>query len=188
MPWAMRILRQLYSFLEVALEEDGHEPFLFPIAIPEENLALEAEHAGFTPEVFWITEAGSQKLERKLALRPTGETQIYPMYSLWIRSYNDLPYKGYQSRITVFRNEMTSRPFLRGREFMFFESHDVFASHDDAMGQITKDMEVMEKIVRGIFFVPFIFFRRPQWDKFKGAVDTYASDTLNPDGRRNQYL
>ncbi len=186
LPWALRIARTLYQYFEEAVEADGHEPMLMPTVIPEENLLKEAEHAGFMPDVFWVTHAGGEKLERRLALRPTGETQIYPMYSLWIRSYQDLPFKRYQSRITVFRNEMATRPFLRGREFLFFETHDVFATHDDAVRQIESDMRMMEAVVRNKLFIPFIFFRRPQWDKFKGADLTFASDTLNPDGRRSQ--
>ena len=31
-----------------------------------------------------------------------------------------------------------------------------------------------------------MFFRRPQWDKFAGAEDTFAADTLMPDGRALQ--
>ncbi|MHA2103081.1 MAG: aminoacyl--tRNA ligase-related protein, partial [Candidatus Hodarchaeales archaeon] len=186
LPNGYRLTRTIYEYLEKEFELDDHEPMLFPIVTLEENLKKEEEHAGFTPEVYWITEAGSEKLERRLALRPTGETQIYPMYSLWVRSYNDLPLKRYQSRITVYRNEMNTRPFFRGREFMFMESHDVFVDHKGAMEQIYKDMEIMDKAIWEKLFIPFIFFRRPQWDKFKGADDTYASDTLNPDGRRNQ--
>ena len=185
-PWAMRILRKIYEMLEEDVETTGHEPMLFPAVIPESNLMKEKEHAGFAPDVFWITHAGGAKLEERVALRPTGETQIYPMYSLWIRSYNDLPFKGYQSRITVFRNEKTTRPFLRGREFMFFESHDVFREHEEALAQIREDMKTMENVVKKRLKIPFIFFRRPQWDKFMGADDTYASDSLLPDGRRNQ--
>ncbi len=186
LPWAMKIARRIYSYFEDEVELDGHEPILLPTVIPEENLKKEAEHAGFVPEVFWVTEAGSEKMERRLALRPTGETQIYQMYNLWVRSYSDLPFKRYQSRITVFRNEMTTRPFLRGREFMFFETHDVFATHEDAMAQIRKDMGMMDNVVRNKLMIPFVFFQRPQWDKFKGADNTFASDALNPDGRRVQ--
>ncbi len=185
-PWAYKILRKIYELIEKEVEKDGHEPLLFPTLIPEENLQKEKEHAGFTPEVFWVTEAGDQKLDRKLALRPTGETEFYPMYSLWVKSYNDLPLKCYQSRMTVFRNEMTTRPFLRGREFLFFETHDVFSTHESALEQIKKDMKTMERVVWDKLRIPFIFFRRPQWDKFKGADDTYASDSLLPDGRRTQ--
>lgn len=186
MPWAFKILRKIYEYLEYEVENDGHEPFLFPTVIKKENLEKEAEHAGFAPDVFWVTEAGTKKLEEPVALRPTGETQIYPMYNLWIRSYSQLPYKRYQSRITTFRNEMTTRPFLRGREFMFFETHNVYASHDDAMKQIESDMNIMKRVYWDKLKIPHIFFIRPQWDKFRGADDTYVSDTLMPDGRRNQ--
>ena len=186
MPWATRIARSIYEYFEESVEADGHEPMLLPTVIPEESLKKEQEHAGFVPEVFWVTEAGTQKLERKFALRPTGETQIYPMYSLWIRSHNDLPFKRYQSRITVFRNEMQTRPFLRGREFMFFETHDVFETHGNAMSQIEKDMEIMTEVVQNQLLIPFVSLKRPQWDKFLGADNTFASDTLNPDGRRTQ--
>lgn len=180
------IARKIYELLENTVELDGHEPLLFPSVIPEENLMKEKEHAGFTPEVFWITHAGDQELERKIALRPTGETAIYPMYSLWIRSYQDLPFKKYQSRITVFRNEMATRPFLRGREFLFFETHDVFEKHSDALKQIKKDMQIMNNVIWNKLKIPFIFLKRPKWDAFKGANATYVSDTLLPDGRRNQ--
>jgi len=185
-PWAFKILRGIYDLLDKEIEADGHQPLLFPTVIPEENLMKEKEHAGFAPNVFWITQAGEEKLERRLALRPTGETAFYPMYSLWIRSYKDLPFKMFQSRITVFRNEATTRPFLRGREFMFYETHDVFATHKEALDQINTDMNIMKKVAYDTLKIPFIFFRRPKWDKFLGANDTYASDTLMPDGRRNQ--
>jgi len=185
-PWVMHMLRRIYDYLEEEVEADGHEPMLFPTVILEDNLLEEKEHAGFMPDVFWITKAGSETLEKPIALRPTGETLIYPSYALWVRSISDLPLKGYQSRITVFRNEKATRPFLRGREFMFFETHDVFRNHKGALKQIKTDMKIMDKVVWRKLKVPFIFFRRPQWDKFMGADDTYASDTLNPDGRRNQ--
>lgn len=185
-PWAFRILRRIYELLESEVELDGHEPFLFPTLIPKENLMKEKEHAGFTPDVLWVTKAGEENLDEPLALRPTGETQIYPIYSLWVRSHNDLPLKGYQSRITVFRNEKTTRPFIRGREFMFFETHDVFATHEESMDQIMKDKATMEKVVRDKLCLPFLFLKRPQWDKFKGADDTYVSDTIMPNGKRIQ--
>ncbi len=185
-PLAFRIIRKIYDAFDQEIEKDGHHPFLFPTVIHEENLRKEKEHSGFIPEVFWVTEAGQQKLEEKIALRPTGETAIYPMYALWIRSYKDLPYKGYQSRITVFRNEMVTRPFIRGREFCFYETHDVFSDHEGVLNQIQKDMEIMKKIIWEKLKIPFLFFKRPEWDHFLGANATYVSDTLLPDGKRLQ--
>ena len=38
-----------------------------------------------------MTEAGGEKLEERLALRPTSETIIGHMYAKWIQSYRDLP-------------------------------------------------------------------------------------------------
>ena len=142
-PWGFFMLRKIYEYLEKEVEAQKHLPFLFPTVVKEENLTKEKEHAGFTPNVFWVSEAGDKKIEERFALRPTGEAQIYPVYSLWFRSYNDLPFKGYQSRISAFRNEMTTRPFLRGREFMFFETHDVFNTHEESLKQIKDDLKKM---------------------------------------------
>lgn len=185
-PWGFLIIRKIYEYLEKEIEEQGHLPFLFPIAVKEESLKKEKEHAGFTPEVFWVSEAGSKKIEERFALRPTGEAQIYPMYSLWFRSHKELPFLGYQSRLSVFRNEMTTRPFLRGREFLFFESHDVFNTHNEALKQIEKDLEICEKVIYKKIKIPFYYFKRPEWDRFKGADSTFTPDTLMPDGKRNQ--
>ncbi|HQT44986.1 MAG TPA: His/Gly/Thr/Pro-type tRNA ligase C-terminal domain-containing protein, partial [Candidatus Micrarchaeota archaeon] len=46
-----------------------------------------------------------------------------------------------------------------------------------------EDMEMARLAITGKFCVPFLFFRRPQWDKFPGADDTFAADTLMPDGK-----
>ncbi len=182
-PWAMRIIRQIYRIFEEELEKTGHEPVLFPLVIPEEYLEREREHVeGFKPEVFWVTEAGGEKLDRRLALRPTSETAFYSMYSLWVQSWRDLPLKLYQS-VSVYRYEKATRPFIRGREFLWIEAHCAFATREEALKQIREDMENTRKVVWDKLAIPFLFLRRPPWDKFAGAEDTYAADTLLPDGR-----
>lgn len=185
-PWGYFIIKKIYEYLEQEVDKQGHKQFLFPIAVKEENLKKEKEHAGFTPNVFWVSEAGSTKLEERFALRPTGEAQIYPLYSIWLRSYKDLPFLGYQSRISVFRNEMTTRPFIRGREFLFFETHDVFYTHQEALQQIDKDLETCRKVIYDKIKIPFLYFKRPQWDKFKGADNTFTPETIMPDGKKIQ--
>ena len=185
-PWGFFIIRKIYEYLEEEVERKGHLPFLFPVSVKEKNLTKEKEHAGFTPDVFWVNEAGDKKIEEKFALRPTGEAQIYPLYALWFRSHKDLPFKGYQSRISVFRNEMTTRPFLRGREFPFFEAHNVFTSRREVEAQIKEDLEICKKVIYDKIKIPFLYFKRPYWDKFLGADFTYTPDTIMPDGKRNQ--
>ncbi len=185
-PWGFAIIKKIYEYFEKEIEKNGHQAYLFPVAVKEDNLKKEKEHAGFTPNVFWVSEAGNKKIEERFALRPTGEAQIYPLYSLWFRSHKDLPFKGYQSRISVFRNEMTTRPFLRGKEFLFLETHDVFNEHEEASKQIEDDLKIFKKVVGDKIKLPFLYFKRPSWDKFKGANNSYTPDTLMPDGKRNQ--
>ncbi|TFG22143.1 MAG: proline--tRNA ligase [Promethearchaeota archaeon] len=184
-PWATISIRKMYRKYEELLEKNGHLPLTMPSLIPESNLMLEATHVeGFAPEVFWITEAGSSgPLSERLALRPTSETALYPMYSIWIRSYKDLPFKRYQScQVWRYEGKMT-RPFFRGREFHWIEAHDVFATEDDAMAQVHEDMKMTYQMLQDEFCIPIIFFERPQWDKFAGAINTYAADALMGSGK-----
>ncbi len=183
-PWSVLAMEKMYSYLENSLKRKGHNPHFFPTLIPEENFTKEAGHVkGFTPEVFWVTQGGNKKFEEKLALRPTSETGFYQMFNLWIRSYKDLPYKTYQ-RANVFRYETkATRPFLRSREFHWIETHCAFASQEDAFNQVKEDMDTTKEVLHDIFGLPFIFFERPEWDKFPGAERTFAADVLNPDGK-----
>ncbi|MEW6329695.1 MAG: proline--tRNA ligase [Candidatus Micrarchaeota archaeon] len=184
MPWAVSSIKKMYEAYERALEARGHRPVWFPALIPEANLKKEAEHVqGFIPEVFWVTGAGDEKFEERLALRPTSETAMYPMYSLWIQGLKDLPLKLYHSS-QVWRHETkATRPFIRSREFYWIETHNAFATREGAMGQVREDAEMAEEVVHQQFGIPFLFFERPQWDKFPGADSTYAADTLMPDGK-----
>lgn len=184
-PWSLMSMNNMFDILEEVLQRKDHLPMLFPTVIPESNLTKEAQHVeGFVPQVFWIQEIGDgNKLEERLALRPTSETAIYPMYSLWIRSWRDLPLKRYQ-RCSVFRSEVKStRPFLRGREFLWIESHNVYATHDEVKAQIMEDLETTKEVITEDFGIPVMVFRRTQWDKFPGGLNTYAADTLMPDGK-----
>ncbi len=168
---------------EKELENHGHKRSIFPSVIPESFLHKEKEHVeSFEAEVFWITHGSKTPLEEKLALRPTSETAMYSMYAIWIRSWRDLPLKLYQS-CQVWRYETkATRPFLRDREFHWIEAHDVFATKEEAEKQVLEDMKITENVLHGKFGVPFIFFKRPEWDKFGGAVYTFAADALMPDG------
>ena len=181
-PWLMRMAKELYSAWEAELDRRGHSPTLFPVVIPEDNFEKEKDHVeGFSPQAFWVTEAGEGSLEKRLALRPTSEAAFYSMYPLWIRSHTDLPLKLYQS-CAVYRYETkATKPLIRGREFLWIEAHDVFRSEEDALDQVSQDIEATREVLWEKLGVPVIFLRRPAFDKFAGAVDTYAADALMPD-------
>lgn len=180
-PWGAMTIENMYDLYETEMRKNGHKPSFFPLVIPEGNFKKEASHVkGFTPSVFWLEQI---KGEEKLALRPTSETSMYQMYSLWIRSWRDLPLKIYQ-RANVFRLETkATRPLIRAREFYWIEGHDCFASKEEAEAQVQEDIKMTETIMHHKFGVPFLPMKRPEWDKFPGAEYTIGSDVLMPDGK-----
>lgn len=180
-PWAAMTMENMFEHLERELQKNGHRPTFMPCVIPKENLMKESEHVqGFTPEVFWIKNSGDSK---ELALRPTSETLYTPMFKLWIRSHRDLPLKLYQ-RGSVFRLDTKStRPLIRGREFIWIECHDAFETKEQAEAQVQEDIQVTEKVMHQIYGVPFFPMKRPEWDKFAGAEYTVGSDCFMPDGK-----
>ena len=182
-PNIMFIIRRVYQILEDFLIKKNHRPALFPLVIPISNFRKESQHIkGFEEEVFKINEAGGEKLEEELFLRPTSETAIYPMFALWIRSYKDLPMKIFQS-VAVYRHETkATRPLLRGREFLWIESHCVFPDEKGARKQVEDDLEITKRTFHELG-LPFLMVERESYDRFYGAVDSYAFDTLLPDGR-----
>jgi prolyl-tRNA synthetase len=183
----MRIIKRMQRHIEDLLEADNHEPTLFPILIPDTLLQKEEDHiAGFADEVYWVTHAGSNPLERKLALRPTSETCMYPMFALWMRTYADLPIKVHQS-VTVYRCETKqTRPLIRSREIYWNEGHTAFATRQEALENLETIKEIYLNLISGLLCIPVTVNQRPQWDKFPGAEYTIAFDALMPDGKTLQ--
>ncbi|VVB53686.1 Proline--tRNA ligase [uncultured archaeon] len=185
--WGLYIIRQAQQYLERRLEEDGHEPVLFPVLIPEDVLGKESEHiAGFENEVFWVTHAGATPLERKLALRPTSETSMYNLFSLWVRTHGDLPIKIHQSCAVYRYDTKHTRPLIRGREFLWNEGHTAFATRKEALENIETIIGIYGKLIGDLLCLPYQVNKRPDWDKFPGAEYTIAFETLMPDGKTLQ--
>ena len=187
MPYGFKIRKNGLQILRDRLDATGHEEALFPLLIPETSLQKEAAHVkSFEAECFWITRGGLNPLDVKLALRPTSETVIGPMLRLWIRSHADLPIKLYQV-VNVFRYETkTTRPLIRVREVSSFkEAHTAHATFEESKAQIKEATEVYRKFFDELC-VPYCISRRPEWDKFAGALYSDGFDTVLPDGRSLQ--
>ncbi len=179
-PYGYKIVLGILRMLEGLLEEEEFEPIWFPILIPCEIFSKESKHIkGFEEEVFWVLE-GDQK---RLILRPTSETEMYYMYSLWIQSYQDLPIKYFMTN-TVYRYETkATKPLIRGREILWNEAHTAHRTKEEAKKMIKKSIDIYLKLFWEICSIPHIWIIRPQWDKFAGADYTIAADTVLPDGR-----
>ncbi len=185
-PYGFAIRKHVYNRLRDLLDRD-HQETLFPLLIPEHEFMKEAEHIkGFEDEVYWVTHGGTTPLDVKLALRPTSETAIYPMYALWLRSHADLPMKYYQI-VNTFRCETKqTRPLIRLREITsFMESHTVHATWDDAEAQCEYELGLTKEFYDGLC-IPITISKRPDWDKFPGADYTIAVDAIMPNGKTLQ--
>ncbi|MEZ0290397.1 MAG: proline--tRNA ligase [Sulfolobales archaeon] len=186
-PYGYKIRDYVLRLLRSLLDSTGHEEVLFPLLITEDMIRKESEHIrGFEDQVYWVTHGGLEPLDVKLALRPTSEIPITYMESLWYHSYRDLPKKFYQI-VSMFRYETKStRPMIRLREVTTFkEAHTLHESFEDADRQVAEAIEIYKRFFDELG-IPYVVSKRPEWDKFAGAVYTVAFDTLMPDGRALQ--
>jgi prolyl-tRNA synthetase len=159
----------------------------FPLLIPETLFQKEADHIkGFGGQVYWVTQGGHEKLDVKLALRPTSETSMYPMFALWIRTHADLPIKVYQV-VNIFRYETKmTKPMIRLREVTTFkEAHTAHATEEEAEAQVKEATNIYKEFYDELG-VPYVVSKRPPWDTFAGAHYSIAFDTLTPDGKALQ--
>jgi prolyl-tRNA synthetase len=185
-PFGFSIRKKVYNMLRALMDVD-HQETQFPMLIPKPELLKESEHIkGFEDEVYWVTHGGLTPLEIPLALRPTSETAMYPMFKLWIRSHADLPLKIYQI-VNIFRYETKhTRPLIRLREVTSFkEAHTAHATYQEAEQQVREAMDLYSEFFAKLA-VPVIINKRPDWDKFPGADYTMAFDTMMPDGKSLQ--
>ena len=185
-PYGYQIRKQTLKIYTDLLEKE-HEELLFPTLIPESELAKEGKHVkGFEDEVYWVTHGGNTPLNEKLALRPTSESAMYPMFSLWVRSHIDLPMKYFQV-VNTFRYETKhTRPIIRVREIQTFaEAHTIHSTSEEAKKQVNTGIDIYKNLFDSLA-IPYTISKRPEWDKFPGADYTMAMDVLMPSGRTLQ--
>ena len=207
-PYGLSAMEKIDSLARSEMERTGHQEYRFPLLVPEDllekenklvsilkaareagvdpsELRIEEEESGFKKEVYWVTHGGENKLEIPMFLRPTSETPMYTMFSLWIRSHADLPLKTFQI-VNTFRYETKqTRSFIRVREIHFFEAHTVHSDQAGADRQIEEDAEMVRRIMHDLC-LPSIVSKRPVWDTFPGAWYTKAADVVMPNGRTLQ--
>ena len=172
--------------LDARFKQTGHRNAYFPIFIPESFFRKEKEHVeGFNPELPWVTEAGGEQLEERLAIRPTSETMIGHMYARWIHSWRDLPVLINQWA-NVVRWEKRTLPFLRTSEFLWQEGHTAHETEEEARQETMRMLEIYRDFVENFLAIPVIAGQKTPSEKFAGAVDTYSIEAMMKDGRAVQ--
>src|SRR5215813_12020847 len=128
--------------LDNRFKATSHQNMYFPLLIPEGFLHKEAEHVeGFSPELAVVTLAGGKQLDEPYVIRPTSETIIGHFFAKWINSWRDLPLMVNQWA-NVIRWELRTRMFLRTTEFLWQEGHTAHATHEEAMEEVIRILDI----------------------------------------------
>lgn len=160
----------------------GHQNVYFPLLIPQSFLRREAEHVeGFSPELAVVTVAGGKELEEPYVIRPTSETIIGHFFSKWIQSWRDLPMLVNQWA-NVMRWELRTRMFLRTTEFLWQEGHTAHASHEEALEEVLRMLDVYADVAENVMAMPVIKGQKTQSEKFAGAVRTFSIEAMMQNG------
>ena len=156
-PYGYAIWENIQRDLDARFKALGHENVYMPMFIPESLLQKEKDHvAGFAPECAWVTIGGQNQLSEK------------PMkYNQWC---------------SVLRWEKTTRPFLRGREFLWQEGHTLHATEEEAREETLQMLKVYEDFYAEALAIPAYTGRKTEKEKFAGAEETYTIEPMMHNG------
>jgi prolyl-tRNA synthetase len=197
-PWGYGIWENIQGSLDNLIKQTDHENCYFPLFIPLGFFQKEAEHVeGFAKEMAVVTHSRlikdgntltvdpKSKLEEPLVVRPTSETIIAESFSKWIQSYRDLPLLINQWA-NIVRWEMRPRLFLRTREFLWQEGHTAHSTEKEAVEETLKMLDAYEDLAQNYLAIPVIKGKKPEYEKFPGAIDTYCIEAMMQDGKALQ--
>jgi prolyl-tRNA synthetase len=177
-PYGYALWEQVTAKLDARFKATGVENAYFPLLIPQSMLAREAEHiAGFAPEVAWVTRGGNRELPEPLAIRPTSEAIVCPIYARWVQSYRDLPILINQWN-SVVRWEERPRAFLRTLEFLWQEGHTCHATPAEADQRARTMLEAYRQLLEDDFAIPVVVGTKTESEKFAGALHTYTVEAM----------
>jgi prolyl-tRNA synthetase len=185
-PHGYAIWEKMQADLDRRFKATGHQNACFPLLIPMSFLKKEAEHVeGFAPELAVVTHAGGEKLEEEYAIRPTSETIIGYFFAKWIDSWRDLPLLINQWA-NVVRWEKRTRLFLRTGEFLWQEGHTAHATHEEALEEVQRMLDVYRDFAHETMAVPVVQGVKTANERFAGALETRCIEAMMQDGKALQ--
>ena len=185
-PHGFAIWEGIQQDLDRRFKASGHKNACFPLLIPMSFIEKEAEHIeGFSPELAVVTHAGGKELDEPYVVRPTSETIIGHFFSKWIDSHRDLPLLINQW-CNVMRWELRTRLFLRTSEFQWQEGHTAHATHDEALEEVQRMLDVYRDCCHEVLAMPVIQGIKTEAERFAGAVQTRCIEAMMQDGKALQ--
>ena len=167
--YGYQLMMNIKRYWDDLFQKNGIQEMYFPMIVPVEYCEQNPDWwAGFKTEGFKVI--AGEKNEIQGVLRPTGEPAMYPMYSMWIRTHQDLPFKAYET-VSSFRYETQhTRPLIRDREItIWHEVHTVHATKEDSLEEANRHVEYYKAIWKHLALSPVIV-EKPSWEVFPGAI------------------
>lgn len=124
--------------------------------------------------------SGNTPLEKKIAIRPTSETVMYPYYAKWIRSHRDLPLRLNQWNSVVRWEFKHPQPFLRTREFLWQEGHTAHLTKEAAGEEVLQILDWYAGVYEELLAVPVIRGQKTEKEKFAGGLYTTTVEGYIP--------
>ena len=185
-PYGWALWENIMHEFDVRLKEIGVTNVSMPLLIPEHLLLKEKEHVeGFAPECAWVSYGGDDKLEERMAVRPTSETLFCDYWHETVHSHRDLPQLLCQW-CSVVRWEKETRPFLRTREFFWQEGHTLHKTSEESIKFTLDILNLYEDFIQNILAIPVIKGKKTEKEKFAGALSTFTVESIMKDGKALQ--
>src|SRR3989304_2025662 len=194
LPNSYGLWENIKEFLDTQFKKLGVENCYFPLFITKSNMEKEKEHIeGFQPEVAWVTKIGNledkgnkddkedNNLVEPLAIRPTSECAMYPIFPSLIKSHKDLPLKLNQWCNVVRWEFKDPYPFIRSREFLWQEGHTCFSNKEDATKEIKAIINIYKNCYENLLAVPVIKGVKTEKEKFAGGELTFTLEGFIPE-------
>ena len=180
-PWAYSMWERIKDFFDAEIKKQGVENCYFPLFVSAARLEAEKDHIeDFAPEVAWVTRSGQSELDVPIAVRPTSETVMYPVFANWIRSHRDLPMKINQWCNVVRWEFKHPTPFIRSREFLWQEGHTAFAGKSEADLEVRRILELYRRVYEELLAVPVVPGVKSEKEKFAGGLYTTTVEAFIP--------
>ena len=175
-PWSYEIWEKIQDYLNTLIKNIGVKNYNFPLFVSQKALFKEKEHVeGFSPEVAWVTKSGKGEIDPPIAIRPTSETIMYPLFAKWIRSHRDLPFLANQWTNIVRWEFKNPTPFIRTREFLWQEGH--------TEQMVYKILEFYRMVYEDLCACPVIPGVKTENEKFPGGAYTTSIEGFLPNGK-----
>ena len=182
------VWEQIQKFLDCELKSMGYNNMYFPLFIPESLMKKEKEHYRvFSSELARITHIGEKKLKESLVIRPTSEIIMYDSIKKSLDHHHKLPFLLNQfCSVVRWETRKKNVPLLRGNEFLWQESHSAHTTEKEMRSFVKKILRLYKILMINQLALPYFEGFKPGHRKFPGAIETFALESIMPDGKSVQ--